>query len=152
MSSVSTEMAPPRVRARYVLSMMAKGSMTGVSRAKEIRARFAKLISEMAPYLNEAQVAKTPHLFDLADRTTAAFIADFARARDLLDGLNVTTSLDELDSAVLTATLSWRIALHSAQLKRHRWAGTGEAPVTLSHRETDRDALSALVRALRLAR
>lgn len=136
------------IHARYVISMLAKMSVPETSRAKRICGSFNALIEEMSPYLCAKQVPLTPKLFDQTDSATATFIEDFNRARRLLDSLKYGTVLDEADRAVLSATLSWRTALHNSQLKSLRRTVTDK--FSAHSAENDKDVSDSLIGVLGL--
>lgn len=133
-----TLLKSPRARNRYALSAATRRhAVEHAVREKELTARFSSLIQdEISPVLNSPwHAAAAPLLFVSSDAATARFLDDFLRAKSLVKESTQGIDLDEVDSAILSATLSWRVALHSAQIKGKRGVGPDGSLLSLDQRD-----------------
>lgn len=135
-----TLLKSPRARNRYALSAATRRhAVEHAVREKELTARFSSLIQdEISPVLNSPwHAAAASLLFVSSDAATARFLDDFLRAKSLVkESTTQDIDLDEIDSAILSATLSWRVALHSAQIKGKRGVGPDGSLLSLDQRDS----------------
>lgn len=109
-------------RARYAASSLKHHrSLVAVSRARETLRSFADLNAEVDATVTDASaIIAMPSLLDSRSVATAQFHADRDAAQQVIDGTNSATEMERMESAVLSAVLSWRVARDSARMKLQR--------------------------------